>query len=203
MNTTLSKEQIQARLGMFTGSEIHKLMGAKGLGKTGETYVIEKASEILTGEQAKPEFTFQATDWGIEHEPEAITYFEAATGLKISESDTLTNGVISGTPDGIINNEFLFEIKCPYNSTNHVKNLLMENGIDFLKTRPEYFWQMQAYFWLTGLKKGKFCSYDPRFKESKRMFILNIEADELSIDLMKKRVTEANLMRDNLILKLK
>jgi len=38
-----------ARLGKFTASEIHKLMGVKGLGETGKTYAFEKAIEQLYG----------------------------------------------------------------------------------------------------------------------------------------------------------
>lgn len=199
----LAEKQITDRLGMFTCSEIHKLMGARGFGKTGETYIIEKASEVLTGQPAKQEFSSMATDWGNEHEDEAKKYFEAATGLKITDGETMTNGIIAGTPDGIIENEFLFEIKCPYNSGNHLKNLLISSSDELLKVRPEYFWQMYAYFWLTGLTKGKFCSYDPRFKEEKRMFILNIEMNGGYMDTLKKRVEEAHLMLNEFLNKLK
>lgn len=207
MKTTLTDEQIQARLGMFTGSEIHKLMGTRGMGKTGETYVMEKVAERLTGQRSTPEFTSAATTWGIDHEPEAVKYFEAATDMKIEPCDTLMNEHIAGTPDGIATSgadgtPFLFEIKCPYNSGNHMKNLLLESPADFKTLRPEYFWQMQAYFWLTGLSKGKFCSYDPRFKEEKRMMILNIEFDEMSAKLMRDRITEAKLMFNNIIAKI-
>lgn len=203
-NTTLSKEQKEMRLGRFTGSEIHKLMGAKGFGKTGQTYIQEKVAEFLTGQPIKPEFSAASTQWGIDHELDAQLHFESATGLKILKSETLNNGSICGTPDGLIENEEIgFEIKCPFNSGNHLKNLLLETPEDLFKLRTEYYWQCVAYMWLTGFKKWKFCSYDPRFKEEKRMLILNIELNEAHFELLKNRVTEAQLMFDNLILKLK
>jgi len=202
MNTTLTDEQKQARLGMFTGSEIHKLMGARGLGKTGETYIFEKAAEFLTGEAIKPEFTSAATSWGIDHEKEAKLYFEAATGNKVIEVGTISNGIISGTPDGKIENTTTgFEIKCPFNSGNHLKNLSMNSAKDLLQLRPEYYWQCVAYMWLTGFQSWKFCSYDPRFKEEKRMLILNLELADMDLEFMQARVKEAREIFESIIKK--
>jgi hypothetical protein len=199
----LTKEQREQRTGRFTGSEIYKLMGAKGFGKTGETYIIEKAAEFCTGEPIKPEFTAASTQWGIDHELEAQLYFEAATGLKIKSPETLDNGLICGTPDGLIEgNEIGFEIKCPFNSGNHLKNLLMSSPTDLLDLHPDYYWQCISYMWLTGYNQWKFCSYDPRFKEAKRMLILNIDLNTAHLELLKNRVTEAKLMFDNIISKL-
>ena len=202
-STTLSELQKIQRIGKFTGSEVWKLMGAKGLGKTGETYIYEKAAEFLTGVPVKPEFQAASTQWGIDHEAEAKGYFEAATGLKIISSETLTNGEITGTPDGIIEgNEIGFEIKCPFNSGNHLKNLSMSKALDLLDLHPEYYWQVTSYMWLTGLTKWKFCSYDPRFKEEKRMLILNIELIPEHLTLLKNRVIEAKLFFETIINKL-
>lgn len=217
MNTTLTKEQKELRNGMFTGSEVYKLMGAKGMGKTGETYIFEKVSEFLTGLPCKEEFSSAATAWGIEHEDEAKQYFEAATGLKVAAIGTISNDMIVGTPDGIIKVDtgfeikcpdgiikvdVGFEIKCPYNSGNHVKNLMMQSANDLLDLRPEYYWQCVSYMWLTDLKAWKFCSYDPRFKEEKRMLILNLTLNDDHLTLLKQRVTEAKLMFNNIISKI-
>jgi len=198
---TLTKEQREQRVGKFTGSEIYKLMGAKGLGKTGETYIFEKAAEFLTGQPIKPDFTAASTQWGIDHELEAQLYFEAATGCKIQPGVTLENEFIVGTPDGLLE-DCGFEIKCPFNSGNHLKNLSMQKADDLLDLHPEYYWQCVSYMWLTGLKKWKFCSYDPHFKEEKRMLILNLELNESHLMLLKQRVTEANLMFKNIISKI-
>lgn len=201
--TTLSKEQREQRIGKFTGSEIHKLMAVKGFGKTGETYIFEKAAEFLTGQPIKPEFTAASTQWGVDHEEEARLYFEAATGCKVQAGETLDNGFIAGTPDGLgINADWGFEIKCPFNSGNHLKNLSMASPADLLDLRPEYYWQCIAYMWLTGLTKWKFCSYDPRFKEEKRMLILNLELNPVHLKLMQERITEANLIFNSILEKL-
>lgn len=203
--STLSKEQKEFRLGKFTGSSIHKIMGAKGFGKTGETYIFEVASEFLTGVSCKQEFTSAATQWGVENELEAQLYFEAATGQKVKACTTLDNGFIAGTPDGIAESgEWGFEIKCPWNSGIHLKNLDMQKAEDLLNLHPEYYWQIYAYFWLLGVDKYKFCSYDKRFqKPEHKMLILNMELVPEHLTLLKNRVTEAKLMFDNLISKQK
>ena len=201
MNTTLTKEQKALRIGKFTGSEVHKLMGVKGFGKTGETYIFEKAAEFLTGQPNKDEFSSASTQWGIDHETEAMLYFESATGQKIIPGTTLENDYIAGTPDGLLQ-DCGFEIKCPFNSGNHLKNLSMQKAEDLLDLRPEYYWQCITYMWLTDFSKWKFCSYDPRFKEEKRMLILNIELNPTHLNLLKQRVTEAQLLFNNIISKL-
>ncbi|HCT86224.1 MAG TPA: hypothetical protein DF296_13615 [Candidatus Margulisbacteria bacterium] len=202
--STLTDEQKALRIGRFAGSELHKLMGIKGFGKTGETYIYEKVAEKLTGQPNKEEFTAASTQWGIDHELEAQLYFEAATGSRVKAGTTLDNGHIIGTPDGIAESkEWGFEIKCPYNSGNHLKNLGMQNAADLLDLRTEYYWQCVSYMWLTGLNKWKFCSYDPRFqKPEQKMLILNIELFPAHLELLKNRVTEAKLMFDNIISKL-
>jgi len=196
----MTDEQKQQRIGKFTGSEIHKLMGVKGFGKTGETYIFEKAAEFLTGQPNKEEFTSASTQWGIDHELEAMLYFEAATGCKVKAGETLENEYIAGTPDGIgINADWGFEIKCPFNSGNHLKNLSMQKAEDLLDLRTEYYWQCVSYMWLTGLSKWKFCSYDPRFKEEKRMLILNLELNPNHLELLINRVIEAKTLFNSII----
>lgn len=210
-NTTLSDEQKKKRLGMFTGSEIYKLMGARGFGKTGETYIYEKASEIFTGQSAKQDFSSAATSWGNDHELEAMLYYESATKNKVVKGKTLNNGIICGTPDGLCErismytgdvDKFGIEIKCPFNPGNHMQNLLMNSQDDLLKLRPEYYWQCISYMWLTKLNKWVFCSYDPRFTDNKRMLILNLNQDENHLNLMKERVAEAKKILKNIISKI-
>lgn len=192
------------RTGRFTSSTIHKLMGAKGFGKTGETYIHEKVAEYLTGHPATPEFSSAATDWGEKYEPEADEYFTAATGLKLETCDTVTGELIVGTPDRyIIGQECGVEFKCPYNAGNHLQNLLLTNQDELLALRPEYYWQCYGYMWLKGWTQWKFASYHPQFPGEKRMIILNLTARDTEMQLLQNRVREATLLFNNLIAKLK
>ena len=201
--TTLTEESQRIRTGKFTGSECHKLMGAKGFGKTGETYIMEKVAEYLTGEPAKQDFTSAATDWGNRYEPEAKEYFTAATGQQIDPAHTLSNDLICGTPDGLLLPDGGIEIKCPFNAGNHVQNLLLTDQAEVRSERTEYYWQMMAYMLLTGAKTWKFCSYHPSFKDEKKMLILNISRDEAELTLLTNRLTEAKKLFDDMLGRIK
>ncbi len=119
----------EARLSRFTASEIHKLMGSSrngnSLSKTAETFVYEKAAEILTGQ--KKQIFGQALDWGIEHESHAFSKFSRITFEEFTYYGGETYvfipyGDFSGySPDGL-SKDAILEIKCPYNSAIHLKN---------------------------------------------------------------------------------
>ena len=66
-----SEEWRKQRHGKFSASEIHKLMGVRGLGETGKSYAIEKAIEELYGE-VDENFVSYDMERGIELEPLAF-----------------------------------------------------------------------------------------------------------------------------------
>jgi len=205
----MTEQPKHPRIGMFSASSVYKLMGAKGLGKTGETYIYEKVAEYFTGEPASPEFSAASTAWGEKYEPEAKQHFIAATGIQLQYGpsklpEPVKNELICGTPDDllIMDPATGLEIKCPYNSGNHLQNLLLTCAEELLGLRPEYFWQCYTYMWLFGYKQWKFCSYDPRFSGEKKMLILNITQDDNVMKSLQNRVTEANLILTNIIQKL-
>ena len=73
--TQRSKEWFKDRYGKFTASEIHKLLGVRGLGETGKTYAIEKAIEQLYG-QVEDSYRGADMQRGVELEPLAFAKFQ-------------------------------------------------------------------------------------------------------------------------------
>ena len=69
----------QARTNRFTASVVHKLMGSSRTGgllsKSAETFVYEKAAELLTG-QVKPIYG-DALEWGKQYESHAFHVFDS------------------------------------------------------------------------------------------------------------------------------
>ena len=59
-----SEEWYEIRRGKFTASNIHKLMGVKGLGKTGLTYIDEVVADMLSDESEDERFENKAMRWG-------------------------------------------------------------------------------------------------------------------------------------------
>ena len=193
-----TKEWYEARRGIFTASSIHKLMGIKGLGKTGETYILEKVTESLGVEL--PEISNYAVQYGIEMEPYAKMYYESAFKCNIETPGFIVSewSKHAGcSPDGIINNTKGIEIKCPYNPVHHTENLLIKSQLDLKQLRTEYYWQIQMCMAVTGLNEWYFVSFHPEFTGINRMISILIKADENDIILLKQRISEAVKIKEN------
>lgn len=195
----------KARLGKFTASEIYKLMGTPKsktdiFTATAWTYILDKVSEELTG--FAPVKNGEALVWGIEQEAQAKKWFTTITGKTIEECSFIPYDDYSGgSPDGKIE-DGIIEIKCPYNTVNHLKHIL--DSKDFRANFPEYYWQMQMNMLVTETKKAYFISFDPRIDAESGMFIKEILRDDNDIALMIEKIREAteaktqilNAMRD-------
>jgi hypothetical protein len=180
----------QSRIGRFTASEIHKLM-QKGRAKdqyfgTGATtYIKTKVAEIITGERT-PDVSSNAIEYGRSLEPEAFEVFNReypdlkALHYGISVPKFFPYGDFAGgSPDGETNDNGIIEIKCPYNSTNHVEHLLLNTAEDLLSQCPEYYYQVQANMMFSERDRAYFISYDPRIIDYQfRLKVLVVEKDE-------------------------
>jgi len=185
-----SEEWFAARLGKFTASRFGDLMTNSRkkdevLGATSVSYIYEKAAEILTGE--RKEIFGAALDWGTENEPICKAYFEETTGLTIEEMPFVAINEYSGaSPDGMVNGE-LIEIKCPYNTSNHLKTAF-EGYID-----SKYMWQMQGQMLATGAVACRFVSFDPRIKDERfKLIEIRVEQDLEMQEQLRERLEFAN-----------
>lgn len=195
-------EWAEKRRGLFTASQIHKLMGARGLGLTGETYILEKVTEALG--VYLPEIKTAAMEYGTNLEPVAKQYYEMAFGCEILEQPFLIadwcdqagaspDGKIKGTKKGL-------EIKCPFNPVNHTKNLMIKSAEDLKKISPEYYWQTQMEMAVSGFESLDFVSFHPEFTGLNRMMAIELHPVEADIILLTQRIEEAVIMK-NVILK--
>jgi len=151
-------------------------------------YIMEKIAEIMTnGLSIKyKQFDSRATEWGNEQEPNAIKFYEQFTGHKVDPVGfcKLTD-FFGASPDGLIGEDGVIEIKCPYNSINHVKHLLCQAPDDL---PDEYYWQIQAELLATGRAWCDFVSYDPRCTERTCIKILRVERDEAVMNQLRERI---------------
>lgn len=162
----------EKRIGRFTSSEIHRLMGVKSLGvgkpldQKAQTYIYEKLGELMTG--MGKEVNSKATQWGTDCEPEAKDALEAFNKCKMKECEFTIDTerhYYGGSPDGYINlngNECVIEIKCPYSLDGQIYNIrACDNLMDMY---PELYYQLQSNMYLLGLQYGLFITYDKRIK---------------------------------------
>ena len=176
-------EWYEAKLGKVSASRCADLMAKtkSGYSASRKNYMMELIIARLTG--VYPEsFTSPAMQWGIETEAEAREQYEAETLNIVEECGFISlNENIGCSPDGLIGEEGLLEIKCP-NSATHIETL-MSGKVD-----RKYILQMQFQLWVTGRKWCDFVSYDPRWPVELRLYIQRIGRDEETIAEIKKEV---------------
>lgn len=194
-----SPEWYTKRLGKFTSSRINDLMGVKGLGKIGETYAFELAVEIVEGKNDEDAFMSYDMKMGVENEPYAFEQFKrnkSVDFITVEPCDFFElNSNTGGSPDGIVSDGAVLEIKCP--KPNKLFRLVVDGIIDQV-----YIDQMQHQMWVTGLDRAYFFNYciyngEPKWHE------IVVPRDQSRIVLIKERIEEAAGIRDKFVEQLK
>lgn len=182
-----SKEWFDLRLGRFTASQIDNLLGVKGLGLTGESYIFEKASEIVFGADEEESFVSYDMQRGTELEPIAFAKFKELKELEfidVSETSFFVLGDHAGaSPDGLVGNDAILEIKCP--RPMKFFKLIKDNQIDKV-----YMSQMQMQMLCTNSVRAHFFNYII-FNGVEMWHEIVVERDEKIIQLIKDRLSEA------------
>ena len=176
--------------GLITPSGFRDMMmrGTKGeeFGKTAMTYAERVALERLGVEF--PDIKAASLSHGNEWEKYAINEYEKRFEyLVLDELPPIAHprfSYVGGTPDGLVNEDGIIEVKCPFNPANHLANIRFGEQID------QYKWQMQGYLWITGRKWCDFVSYDPRFPEDLRMYVQRLERSEIMIEELEDRIVK-------------
>ena len=185
-----SAEWRRERLGFATASRfkdvIAKPKSGTGYSASRRNYRMQLALERLTGVVADG-FTNAATQWGNDHEKEARRAFEIYTGKVVIESPFVPHPDLpwcGGSPDGLLGNNALVQIKCPYTSATHIEYL--EDN----RCPPEYRAQVQGELWVTRREYTHFCSYDPRMPENLRLFHVKVWRDDDYIAMLAREIGE-------------
>jgi len=177
-----TQEWLNARAKVITASNFAKVM-SKGRGsspsKTRMSYMIEKATEHLTGNPVSNGYLNDAMRRGTELEPEARNYYTILTGNQVQQSGLIyldETKHIGASVDGLVGDDGLVEIKCP-NLATHVNYLL--DGV----VPAAYVKQVQGQMWVTGRKWCDFFSYHP--ESHKIGFLFHAKRDEEIIESIK------------------
>lgn len=196
----------QLRVGKFTASEIHRLFvsgrgKAEYFGKGAHAYIREVLAEIATGQPVGGQEKYKQMEWGEAHELEAVMEFEKRTGLVVNYNGSADPEFMSfpgfedmagASRDGIIEGVAIVEVKCPYDSTNHIANLFISNQQQLKEERPDYYWQIMMNAVCSGVNKGYFVSYDPRMFNTKlRLLYMEVDTWEEDVAELTERIGEA------------
>jgi putative phage-type endonuclease len=175
-----SDEWKALRLGKVTASRVADVVARTktGYGASRANYMAQLIAERLTGTAAES-YTNAAMQHGTETEPEARAAYEFYQGVTVKEVAFVPHPKIDQagcSPDGLVGDDGLTEIKCP-NTATHLETLLGQ------AVPSKYDAQMQFQMACTGRKWCDFVSYDPRMPENMRLFIKRVPRDD-------KRITE-------------
>lgn len=163
------------RAGKIGASSIGDLMARTKSGPSASraNLIARLVCERLTG-TPQESYSNAAMNWGVEHEAEARSAYEDRCGAFVEQVGWVAHPAIDGagcSPDGLVNDDGLVELKCP-NTATHIETLL-SGDID-----RKYVLQMQWQMACTGRAWCDFASYDPRMPEHLRLFVKRIQRDE-------------------------
>jgi len=153
-----SEEWVNLRMGIPTASDFSMIMTPAKMQLSKSAY---KLAARLVGEKLSPylperaeSFMTRAMEWGVQTEAEARAYYADHTGTPVSNGGFCLSddGRIGCSPDGIVGDDGLLELKCPEAGT-HVEYLLAGDVPDDYKP------QVHGQLIVTGRKWVDFMSY--------------------------------------------
>jgi len=173
-----SPEWFQHRVGRVTASRIADVMAQTktGPGAARKNYAADLVAERLTGD-AREGFSNAAMQWGTDTEPQARTAYEFMTDATVQEVGFIDHPRLEWagcSPDGLVGDDGMVEIKCP-NTATHIETLLTG------QIEGKYLKQMQFQMACAGRTWCDFVSFDPRLPAEMQLFVKRIEADPAEI----------------------
>lgn len=130
---------------------------------------------------------------GHEFEHKAIKRFEMENFISVKSVGIVVRDQWSScSPDGLINDDGLIQIKCPIYKTQReylrkLKKIIKDKGNIIKVIDTTYYKQMQFELFITGRKYNVFYSYHPNLKPIK----IVVERDEETIKNIELRLKEA------------
>lgn len=186
-----SAEWMQDRAGKFTASRASDLMAKTRTGPSASrgNLLALLAVERITG-QCVETYQNAAMARGSELEGEARDAYSFETGIAIQECGFVqhpTMPYVGCSPDGLIGDSGLVEIKCPASMQKHLESL--RSGAH----AQEYRWQLQHQLMVTGRDWVRAISYDPRFPVGLQIAEVLVNRDESAIKELLEEIDKAEI----------
>lgn len=176
-----SSEWFAHRLGKATASKIADIIARtkSGYSASRANYAAQLVCERLTGTPTET-FCSPAMQRGTDMEGAARDAYRQHSLNEVIEcgfADHPTIAMAGASPDGLVDDDGLVEIKCP-NSATHIDTLLT-------KAIPaRYVTQMQWQMACTGRQWCDYVSFDDRLPEHMRLFVARLpRSDEMIAEL--------------------
>ena len=180
-------EWFAARIGKVTASRVADVIAKTktGFSTSRDNYMAQLVCERLTSQKSES-FTNAAMQWGTETEPLARLSYEVAQNVLVDEVGFVPHPSIimaGASPDGLVGDDGLLEIKCP-NTATHIETLLSQ-------TVPgKYNTQMQFQMACTNRSWCDFVSFDNRLPSELQLFVKRVPRDNMYIRLMEEEIVK-------------
>lgn len=174
-----------ARCGSLGASRVAEALAKTktGWGATRANVMADLVIERLTGVPVEG-FVTDAMRWGTEQEPVARQEYEERNLCPVEQVGLIRHPTILGShasPDGLVEDIGLLEIKCPQ-AAAHLDTLLS----DCVPTKYET--QIQWQLCCTGRAWCDYVSFNPKFSAEMSLFVKRIYRDDRKIDEIEKMV---------------
>ena len=178
-------EWFAQRPGKVTASRVADVIAKTktGYSTSRENYMAQLICERMTGAVAES-YTNAAMQWGTDNEPLARAAYEAAKDVLVDEVAMITHPRIDAagaSPDGLVGDDGLVEIKCP-NTATHIDTLMRQEVP--MKYITQMMWQMAC----TERQWCDFVSFDPRMPTELQLFIKRVPRDNDYIAMLEKEI---------------
>ena len=168
-------EWYSLRCGKITSSALGKVMAnyGKAFGEPAKKYAIDIALEQVTGKPVSSGYTNEHMQRGIEQEPLARMKYEEEQFCEIKNGGFFDLGNIGCSPDGLVDDDGLIEIKCAIPSIHfeRIKRQTFDSS---------YKWQIIGNLYFTQRDWIDFVSYCPEFPESSQLYTHRSRKDEFT-----------------------
>jgi putative phage-type endonuclease len=188
MDEQRTQEWFNARLGKVTASRVADVLAKTktGYSASRDNYMAQLVVERMTNTQAES-FTNAALQWGTDQEPFARAAYEVQQNVLVDETGLVNHPTIEmagASPDGLVGEDGLVEIKCPYQTATHIDTLLTQ-------TVPgKYIAQMQFQMACTGRQWCDFVSFSPKMPTKAQLFVKRVQRDDGFIKEMESEITK-------------
>jgi putative phage-type endonuclease len=182
-----SDQWFAIRVGKVTASRVADVIAKtkSGYSTSRDNYMAQLVCERLTGQKGES-FTNAAMQHGTETEPLARAAYEALKDVLVDEVGFVPHPSIimaGASPDGLVGDDGLLEIKCP-NTATHIETLLSES------VPTKYYTQMQFQLACTGREWCDFVSFDNRLPQELQLFVKRVPRDSMYIRLMEDEIVK-------------
>lgn len=190
-----SDEWYQMRAGKITSSALSKAMAnyGKAFGEPAKKYAVSIAIEQITGKAIPSDYTNDHMQRGHEEEPIARMMYEEETFCDVSNGGFFDLGDIGCSPDGLVNDNGVIEIKSAIPSVHYDR--IKRNKYD-----SAYRWQLAGNLKFTGREWIDFVSYCSSFPEGRQLFIHRSTVDDFKDEfkMIDSRVDEFRSLIDEI-----